>query len=106
MTSDRLLPLRIMLDMKGKENIGVAFKAEGKEAGKHYYKKENDNAEIQAVFQLEVQDESWLWNFGFGNLNFGVIKILHTKNIVEGFPLIDILESRDDFKEPYLFKSV
>ena len=39
MTRDRLFPLRIMLDMKGKENIAVAFKEEGKKAEKHYNKK-------------------------------------------------------------------
>ena len=30
-----------------------------------------------------------MWNFIFGHLNFGGINLLHTKNIVKGFPLID-----------------
>ena len=35
---------------------------------------------------------SWLWHFKFVDLNFGVMKLLHTKNMVKGFPLIDKLE--------------
>ena len=36
-----------------------------------------------------MQDESWLWHFRFGHLNFGGLKLLHTKNMVKGLPLID-----------------
>ena len=54
MTSNHLFPLRIVPDMEGKTNTRVAFKAERKEAVVHYDKKENDSAEIQAVFQIEV----------------------------------------------------
>jgi hypothetical protein len=39
-----------------------------------------------------VQDESWIWNFRFGHLNFGGLKLLHTKDMVKGFPLIEIPE--------------
>ena len=54
MTSNRLFPLRIIPDMKGKTNTGVAFKAESKEAVEHFDKKENDTADFQATFQTEV----------------------------------------------------
>ena len=43
---------------------------------------------MQVAFQTEVSDESWLWHFIFGHLNFGGIKLLHTKNMVKGFPLV------------------
>ena len=33
-----------------------------------------------------------MWYFRFGHLNFGGLKLLHTKNMVKGFPLIDRLE--------------
>ena len=75
--------------MKGKTNTRVAFKVESKEEVIHCDKKENDNVDFQAAFQTEVQDESWLWHFKFGHLNFGGLKLLHTKNMVKGFPLID-----------------
>ena len=39
MTSNRLFPLRIILDMKGKTNTRVAFKEESKEAVEHFEKK-------------------------------------------------------------------
>ena len=39
MTSNHLIPLRIVPYMKGKENYGVSFKAENKEAVVHYNKK-------------------------------------------------------------------
>ena len=80
---NHLFPLRIMPYMKGKTNIGVAFKIEIKESNKHCDKKEKDNTKIQAVCQSEVEDESWLWHFIFGHLNFGGINILHTKNMLK-----------------------
>ena len=43
--------------MKGKKNIGAAFKAERKEVEKHFDKKENYDADFQDAFQTEVQDE-------------------------------------------------
>jgi hypothetical protein len=36
-----------------------------------------------------VQDYSWLWNFIFRHLNFGGLKLLYTKDMVNGFPLIE-----------------
>ena len=68
MTSNCLFPLRIVADMKGKTNTGAAFKAESKETVKLLDKKENGSANLQATFQTEVQDESWLWNFIFRHL--------------------------------------
>ena len=58
MTSNRLFPLRIILEMKGKKNTRVAFKDESKGAVKHFDKKENDSTKFQAVFQTKVKDES------------------------------------------------
>ena len=84
-TRNGLFSLRIILDMKGKTNIGAAFKVESKEADEHFDKKENDNADFQAAFQTKVQDESWLWHLIFGHLNFGGMRLLHTKNMVKGF---------------------
>ena len=52
-------------------------------------KKENDSVDFQVAFQTKVQDDSWLWHFRFGHLNFGGLNLLHTKNMVKGFPLID-----------------
>ena len=51
MKSNCLFPLRIVPDMKGKENTRNAFKVEIKEEVIHCDKKENDNAKIQAMFQ-------------------------------------------------------
>ena len=58
MTSNRLFPLRIVLDMKGKKNIGAVFKAESKETVELLDKKENGSANLQAAFQTEIRDES------------------------------------------------
>ena len=44
---------------------------------------------MKDTFQFEVHDDSWLWNFIFGHLNFGGLKLLHTKDMVKGFPLIE-----------------
>ena len=57
MTNNHLFPSRIILYMKGKTNTRAAFKAESKEVDKHFYKKEYDRADFQAVFQIEVQYE-------------------------------------------------
>ena len=83
MTGNRLFPLRIIPDMKGKTNTGATFKAESEEVHKHFDKKENDSADFQAAFQTVVQDDSWLWHFRFGHLNFGGLNLLHTKNMVK-----------------------
>ena len=54
------------------------------------YEEENDNdKELQETFQSEVQYGSQLWNFIFGHLNFGGLKLLHMKNMVKGFPFIN-----------------
>ena len=86
MTRNRLFPLKIIPDMKGKTNIGATFKEESKEAVEHLDKKENDRADFQAAFQTKVQDESWLWHFRFGHLNFSVLKLLH-KEYGEGIAI-------------------
>jgi hypothetical protein len=52
-------------------------------------KKGESGAEMKASFQSEIQDYSWLWNVIFGHLNFGGLKLLHTKDIVKGFSLIE-----------------
>ena len=46
MISNSLFPLRIILDMEGKENTGVAFKKKSKEVVEHFNKKENDNVDF------------------------------------------------------------
>ena len=75
--------------MKGNTNRGFAFKEERKETIKPLDEKENGSADFQAAFQTKVHDESSLWHYIFGHLNFGGMKLLHTKNMVKGFPLID-----------------
>ena len=79
-----MFPLKIVL-----ENTKATFKEESKEEVVYCDKKENDSTDFQVAFQTEVQDDSWLWHFRFGHLNFGGLKLLHTKNMVKGFPLID-----------------
>ena len=54
MTSNRLFPLRIFPDMKGKTNTGAAFKAKSEEIVELLDKKKNCNANLQAAFQTEV----------------------------------------------------
>ena len=51
-------------------------------------KKEKNGAKMKASFQSETQDDSWVWHFIFGHLNFGVLKVIHTKDMVKCFPLI------------------
>ena len=60
MKSNHLFPLRIVPNMKGKTKSGVAFKVEIEETVELLNKKENCSANLQAAFQIEVQDESWL----------------------------------------------
>ena len=54
MLSNRLFPLRIVPDMKGRTNIGVAFKVESEETVELLNKRENGSANLQARFQIEV----------------------------------------------------
>ena len=81
MTSNRLFPLRIVPDIKGKTNTGAAFKAESEGTVEILNKRENCSANLQVAFQTEVQDESWLWHFRFGHLNFGGMKRACTQRI-------------------------
>jgi hypothetical protein len=55
-------------------------------------KKGENGTEIKEAFQFEIQDDSWLCHFRFGHLNFGGMKLLHTKDMVKGFPLIEKIE--------------
>ena len=54
MTRNHLFPLRIIPDMKGKENSRATFKEERKEVDKHFDKKENNIGDFQAAFQTKV----------------------------------------------------
>ena len=58
MRSNRLFPLRMVPDMKGKTNTGAGFKEENKEKFQSLDKKENGSADLQAAFQTKVLDES------------------------------------------------
>jgi hypothetical protein len=40
-------------------------------------KKGENGTKMQETRQYEVQEDSWLWNFIFGHLNFGGLKLLH-----------------------------
>jgi len=52
-------------------------------------KKGESSVDMREAFQSEVQDDSWLWNFRFVHLNFGGMKLLHTKDMVKGLALIE-----------------
>ena len=65
------------------------MKEESKKVDTNIDKKKNDNIDFQDAFQIEFQDESSLWHFIFGHLNFGGMNLLHRKNMVKGFPLIE-----------------
>ena len=39
-----------------------------------------------------VEDNSWLWHLCFGHLNFGGLKLLCTKGMVNGLPSVDHLD--------------
>ena len=69
MTSNRMFPLKLNTDLKGK--------------GK------NVAAVTQEVFQKEVKDENWLWHLRFGHLNFRGLNLMHKKGMVRGLPLIE-----------------
>ena len=86
LTRNCLFPLRIRPMMKERtnrsipygnnENSRAAFKAKRKD-------EEKNIVDIQPTFRLEGQDESWLWNFIFGHLNFHGLNLFHMKNIVK-----------------------
>ena len=54
MTNNRLFPLRIVPDIKGKTNSRAGFKAESEETVEILDKKENCSANLQAAFQTKV----------------------------------------------------
>ena len=83
MKRNHLFTLRIVPDIKGKTKTGSVLKEESEEIVELLDKRENCSANLQAAFQTEVQDESWLWHFIFGNINFGGLKLLHTNNMVK-----------------------
>lgn len=107
MTNNKMFPLT--LKPSKKKNIAQVFgktkdmqydtiftaesaSTSNKENSVRGIKKGESGTEMQATFQFEVHDDSWLWNFRFGHLNFGGIKMLHTKNMVKGFLLIEKIE--------------
>ena len=67
MTNNRMLPLKLRVDLKEGRTIAAV---------------------TQEVFQEQVKDENWLWHLRFGHLNSGDLNLLHRKGIVKGFPLI------------------
>ena len=72
MTSNRMFPLKLRIDLKERRNVAVV---------------------TQEVFQEEVKDENWLWHLIFGHLNLGGLKLLHRKRMVKGLPLIEKLDN-------------
>ncbi|KAL5862320.1 hypothetical protein ACOSQ3_003607 [Xanthoceras sorbifolium] len=40
-------------------------------------------------FSAKLKNEAWLWHFRYGHLNFGGLKTLQQKNMVEGLPQIE-----------------
>jgi hypothetical protein len=75
------------------EHSNTIFKEESEEVSARSFKKEEENGvKFRATFQSEEWDDSWLWNFRLGHLNFGGLKLLNTKDMVKGLPLIENLE--------------
>jgi hypothetical protein len=48
-----------------------------------------NGAEINATFQFETKNDSWIWNFICVHMKFGGMKLLHTKYMVKDLPLIE-----------------
>jgi hypothetical protein len=110
MTSNIMFPLTLKLAIKRKtmQVVGkakdvysdTAFKVESEEVSAHSSKEgkfsvrsfKKQGTELQATFHSEVQDDPWLWHFIFGHLNFGGLNLLHTKDMVKVFPLIEKIE--------------
>ncbi|OMO52806.1 Integrase, catalytic core [Corchorus capsularis] len=44
----------------------------------------------KSCFSAQLVDEAWLWHFRYGHLNFGGLKTLQQKNMVNGLPQITI----------------
>eukprot|EP00253_Pinus_taeda_P026414 PITA_26414 len=68
MTRNKMFPLRIMADLKNKNEIAAV---------------------TQEAFQSVPKDENWLWHLSFGHLNFGGLNLLSRKGMVKGLPLIE-----------------
>lgn len=82
MTSNRMFPLRIKLDLK------VEFSQEHNTMNPRVH--ERKVATIpQVVYQAKIKDENWLWHLRFGHLNFGNLNLLHKQKMVMGLPLIE-----------------
>ena len=47
---------------------------------------------IVMKYQLDIISYRKINNFRFGHLNFGGLKLLHTKDKIKGFPLIEKIE--------------
>jgi hypothetical protein len=107
MTSNKMFPLTLKLvkkkntmqivDKRKGAQLDTAFTVESvhstnEENSARNIKKGENDANMNETFQSETQDESWLWHFRFGHLNFGGLKLLHTKDMVKGLPLVDKLE--------------
>jgi hypothetical protein len=107
MKSNKMFPLTLKLAKKkntaqsiGREKgvqLGTSFTTESasssnEENNARSIKKGENGSDMQTTFQSEVQDDSRLWHFRFGHLNFGGLRLLHTKDMVKGFPLIEKIE--------------
>jgi len=49
-----------------------------------------DTTEIQCLVAANVEDESWLWHYIYGHLNFKSLNQLSSKQMVEGLPQIQL----------------
>ena len=45
--------------------------------------------DVLVCLKVCTQDFSWLWDLRFGHLNFGGLKLLKEKNMVNGIPSIN-----------------
>jgi hypothetical protein len=100
MTSNKMFPLTLKPSKKknttqvvydtNDAQSNTAFKEESEaisarssKVSVHNFKEKGENGvEMQTTFQYEVEDDSLLWHFSFGHLNFGGTKLLHTKDMV------------------------
>jgi hypothetical protein len=106
MRSNKMFPLTMKPAKKknivqdfGKEKymqLDIAFIAgsvrsseEGKSSACNTKKEEDSSVEMHEAFQSKMKYDSWLWNFRFGHLNFGGLNVVHTKDMVKSFPLIE-----------------
>ncbi|BBH03053.1 transposable element gene [Prunus dulcis] len=47
-------------------------------------------AEKQMCFKSTVEEDTWLWHFRFGHLNFNGLKALQQKNMMKGLPPLQV----------------